>query len=321
MSHPNPLSGKTVLVTGATGFIGRHLTARLRQITGINLALLSRQAISGGRGVTWVSSAFDQLSKDTWLTAGLEQFDLVLHLGAFIPKTGDAADRIEDVYRDNLVGTRLLLESFPLPPKRVVLASSIDVYAPAPSALPLSEASPLGPASLYGASKLFCEQLIRTFARQHACEYAILRYGHIFGPGEDAYRKLIPQTIRQLMNGEVPVIFGDGSAERDFLYVEDAVEATLRAAVSPISELSPVNVVRGASSSIRSVVESLVRITGHAAHIQYRADKFAGNSLRFDNSQMRKTLGDWSLVSLDDGLEREVQHMRRRADGLSSPGL
>ena len=103
----------------------------------------------------------------------------------------------------------------------------------------------LAPQSLYAASKLFCEHLAGIVTKTGGTSYAISRYGHIFGAGEAAYRKLIPEAIRRLLAGVSPLLYGDGSAERDFLYVDDVVEATLRAAVAPVSELGPVNFVRG----------------------------------------------------------------------------
>jgi UDP-glucose 4-epimerase len=116
------------------------------------------------------------------------------------------------------------------------------------------------------------------YAHNHGCHYAILRYGHIFGPGEEAYEKLIPRTIRQLMQGEPPVLYGDGSAERDFLYMDDAVEATLQAAIFNVRELDPVNIVRGESSPVFKIVEMLTAITKFQGNIRYMTDKLGGTS-------------------------------------------
>lgn len=311
----SPLNGKTILITGASGFVGQHLVNRLRAEKGARLVILSRKPASAQcEGVTWVHSSLEELSAETWRRSGVSNIDLVLHLGAFIPKSGAEVDRVAEVYQDNLLGTRALLGSLPSSPERIVFASTVDVYAPPVAGHPLSEASPVGPASLYGASKLFCEYLVRVCAKKFGCGFAILRYGHIFGPGEEAYAKLIPQMIRLFLRGEAPVLYGDGSTERDFLYVADAVEATLCAAMSDMAELGPVNIVRGDSVSIRELAGMLALITGYAGEVNYLADKPGGHSLRFDNQLMRDLLGEWDLVPLAEGLKCEVDHFRRLSE-------
>src|SRR6202035_2606128 len=126
----------------------------------------------------------------------------------------------------------------------------------------ISEATALGPTTLYAASKLYCEQLVRSHAKANAYSCAVLRYGHIYGPGEAAYEKAIPAFIRGLLAGNTPSLLGDGSALRDFLYVGDAVEATLRAADCSDRIVGPINVVRGASVSILEIVRVLSELVG-----------------------------------------------------------
>ena len=306
----NLLSGKTVLVTGATGFIGSHLLKRLQKVSNVKLIALSRNSIvNEDENIKWVCSSLDLLTTDFWEKAGVDNIDIVFHLGAFTPKLGADSNLVDKIYRDNLKGTRSLLDSLPVVPVRIVFASTLDVYSLTGN-ISINEDSPLGAESLYGASKLFCEKLVKVYANMYETNYSILRYGHIFGPGEEAYRKLIPEMIRKLINNEAPVLFGKGSAERDFLYVEDAVEATLRAAISNIREVGPVNIVRGESITISEIANMLIGITGFSEKSIYLKDKPNGYSLRFDNRLMHELLGQWSFVPLYEGLIREVGHFR-----------
>ncbi len=306
MSHP--FEGQTLLVTGGTGFIGTHLVERLRQLPGVRLLVLTRRPRGELNGATWIIGDCRELTPAVWQTNGVAAIDYVFHLAAETPKvaSGNAAP---DVFTGNLRSTAALLDSLPSPPRRFVLASTLDIYAPLPPGEVLDEDSPVMPSGAYGTSKVECERLV---ANQMSEAAVILRYGHIYGPGEGAYRKLIPEIIRRLLRGESPVVYGDGSAERDYLYVGDAVEATVRAAVVEPIPVGPVNIVRGESCPIRQVVETLVRLTNSAGPIQYLTDRPGGHSLRFDNRKMRRLLGDWPLVALADGLAREVVYFQQQ---------
>lgn len=303
------LEHKTVLVTGASGFIGSHLTRRLTDVEGIKLLLLSRQPritdCSQGR---WFRASLSELTKAFWEREEVEAIDIVLHLGAFTPKTQNDANNVERVYWDNLAGTRNLLESLPSSPSKIVFASTLDVYAPVVEGV-ITEKDRIAPAGLYGASKIFCEKFVNVWAQRNNSNCAILRYGHIFGPGEEAYKKLIPLVIRQLLAGQSPSVYGSGQARRDFLYVADAVEATLRAA-GVAKSVEPINIVSGQSSSIREVVELLVELCSSSTKVDYRLDQPDGISLSFSNKRMLNELGKWPLVSLVDGLAREVEYFR-----------
>jgi nucleoside-diphosphate-sugar epimerase len=307
----NSLTGKAVLLTGATGFIGSHLANRLKQIPEVKVILLTRKAVPESEGnLIWVTSAQDQLTRQTWSDHGIEAIDAVFHLGAFIPRNSNEVDAVDKVYRDNLLGTRALLDSLPNTPEKIVFSSTVDVYASSQEDCVLTEKSPLEPPSLYGASKLFCEHLIKAYARKHACGYAILRYGHIYGPGEGAYAKFIPQVIKTLLCNESPVVYGDGSVLRDFMFVGDAVEATIRAAISSREKIEPVNIVSGESKPIREFVEILSGIAGFPGGIKYLLDKPGGRSLQFSNARMLEVLGEWDLFPLEEGLRQEVNYFK-----------
>jgi nucleoside-diphosphate-sugar epimerase len=258
------------------------------------------------------------VTERTWRAAGFGDIDLVFHLGGFTPKAASQADDVARVYEDNLIGTRALIESLPTPPGRFLYASTLDVYAAPRDGERLDEGSRLGPSGLYGASKLFCEQLVAAWARRAGCACTVLRYGHIYGPGESAYRKLIPQAIRSLLRGEPPVLHGSGRAERDYLSVEDAVEATLRAAAGP-PDPGPVNIVSGHSRPIREIVALLARLTGYEGLVESREADAPGWSFRWDPRRMRTMLGDWPLVPLEEGLRREVEAMRHKNRAKADP--
>lgn len=309
------LEGKVILVTGAHGFIGAHLVSRLAKIAGVKILLLSRQTRqSKQENVVCIQAKLTQLSYAYWKSRGISNIDYIFHLGAFIPKKKSDADNIGRSIDDNIVGTQTLLQSLPNNPTKLIFSSTLDVYLPLASGEVGSELSKVGPSTLYGASKLFCEYLVSAWAKERGCNYGILRYGHIYGPGEEQYEKLIPVVIRNLMANQAPVVYGDGSALRDYLYVEDAVEATIRAALIE-ENLEPVNIVSGTSVTLKEIVQHLIRLVGSNQSINFLSDKPNGNSLSFDNRLMKKLLGNWMMVDLETGLKAEVGEFRRVENG------
>ena len=308
----NDLNGKTVLVTGATGFIGAHLVERLSGNKAIKLIVLSRRPYDtkGLGNISTVTASLDELSRGAWRQAGISTIDVVFHLAAHTPKSSSDSDNPNLIHRDNVVGTHALLESLPLPPQRIVFASTLDVYGATPNMGSIDETTPVNPAALYGASKYYGECLVQTYARKTGCGYAVLRFGHIFGPGEEAYNKLVTLAIRNVLVGKSPIVFGTGSAERDLLYVDDAVEAVIRAASLPSREVGPVNIVRGTSMPIRRIVELILKLADSGQTIDFLVDKPDGYSLRFDNRLMRELLGTWEYVSYEEGLKQEIASYR-----------
>lgn len=307
----NKLIGKTVAVTGCTGFIGKYLVHALRQIPNLTLILLSRSDIAEPQAdTTWIYGALEDMTSETWSNAGIDKIDVVFHLGGFTPKTGADANNIDNSFQANILGTRCLLESLPKSTGRIVFSSTLDVYAVANKDDVITEETQVQPPSIYGASKLLGEHLTRLYAEHHGMCSSILRLGHIYGPGEEHYNKLIPVVIRQVLSGEHPVIYGDGNELRDFLYVDDAVEAIIRAASAPEEHIGPINIVSGASVSVVQVVEKISKLSGYTGDIEYRMKTTKGRSYRFDPSLMQKNLGFWPLVSLEDGLLLEIKQLQ-----------
>jgi UDP-glucose 4-epimerase len=300
----------SALLTGATGFVGGHLCQRLVRDGWDVTALVRDGSIVVDEAVRHVRADLEHLRPDAF---GGEAFDVVFHLAASIPKVSGTGDP-EAIVAANAVGTQRLLAAT-AGAGRLVFASSVDVYAPAADGAPLTERSRLDPRTVYAASKLLGERLVEAAG----IEAVVLRFGHLYGPGEEAFATFIPKTIANLMRGRPPYVYGDGSAQVDVLYVDDAVEAALRAATRPRTAAT-INVVHGTSHALRAIAEQLVACVGFLGEIRYVADRPQGPSTRFDAALMREALGRWPLVDLEEGLRREVAHVAEASRAVASGG-
>jgi nucleoside-diphosphate-sugar epimerase len=309
VSEPSAL-----LVTGAGGFIGSHLTRLLRDahprttivaqhsprrtpplVPQPNLSLLPAELKDIGSALS-----ANHLPR---------RYDGVFHLAAYTPKASGNEDEAA-VIESNIVGLRELLAVCEGRVDRFIFASTLDVYG-VPTG-PISELSPLQPGNLYAASKVFGEVAVRQWGKRTGARTAVFRVGHIYGPGEDAYRKLIPNTIRSLLAGEAAVQYGDGAEKRDFLYVTDAAAAFQEIWQKIANEdAATLNLVSGQSVSVADVIALLGSIAGPQTKIERRTATGRATSFEFDSRRLRDKLS-FPRTPLEDGLRAEVEWFRTR---------
>ena len=312
-----PEAASALLVTGASGFIGGHLVRRLLadHPEAIVVAQHSpgRPFVAGDPRVRPLPTRLADLSGALATAAMPRAFAGVFHLAAYTPKGGAEEDE-GAVVEANVTGLGATLAALEGRAARLVFASTLDVYG-RPTGV-LSEQSPLAPESLYAASKVFGEVLVRKWGRRQNVPTAILRVGHIYGPGEDAYQKLIPTTIRAVLAGRAAVQYGAGDERRDFLYVEDCV-ALLSAALGALAggALEPLNLVSGETITVAEVIAAISRLAGGGLPVERRALRDAPRSFDFDVTRLRARLPAVRPTPFADGLRAEVDWFRGRSPG------
>ncbi len=222
------------IVTGGAGFIGSHITNTLvelgHEVTVIdNLSSGKRENIRNVLSTGRVTLAEGSITDLDLLNRSFEGADGVFHEAAIVSVPWSVEHPIETA-EINVMGTlNVLVAARDCGIKKVVVASSSAVYGDNPE-LPKREEMFPEPKSPYALSKLAAEYLGPVFSRSYGLDFVALRYFNVYGPGQDptsAYAAVIPKFITRILNDQAPLIFGDGSQTRDFIYVRDVVKANL----------------------------------------------------------------------------------------------
>lgn len=312
---------KAALVTGGAGFIGSHLVHAL-EARGVAVRVLDN--LTSGRRSNLEGAAAEFILGDVTDPAATahaaRDVDIVFHLAAMISVAESMDDPVR-CYRENVLGSLNVLQAARRAGAgRVVLSSSCAVYGV--SGRSSAESDPARPQSPYAASKLAMEHLGRLYADVYGLATVSLRYFNVYGPRQSPtspYAAVIPTFVRARLEARAPVIDGDGSQSRDFVYVADVVQANLKAA--DVAEPAPavVNVGTGHALTIQQLAEALAEILPGAPTATYGpprpVDLHASCS---DIRLAQEALGFRPAYDLQLGLRRTVEWMR--GDQAAPPG-
>jgi UDP-glucose 4-epimerase len=295
------LSMSKILITGANGFIGKSLLDYL--IAAVGIAKEDILLLSSHVHTEYETLTYDKIS---YSIPSVTNISGVIHLGAFIPKSSAESDDIE-LSLSNIIFTKNLLKSIPHKINRFVFASTVDVYDS--NVDMIDEKSYTNPATLYGWSKLYCEQMVAKWCEMHQIPYQILRLGHIYGVGEDAYKKIIPITIKKILKDESPVIFSKGEEKRSFLNVKDCVRMICDAYHFPIKE-NRINIVSNKSYRILDIVKTIIQVSGKDLKPEILNQTTSVRDYLFDNQLMRELFGE-ERIELMNGLTDEYNYFSK----------
>ncbi len=220
---------RSVLVTGATGFLGKWLVERFVRLNADVVILVRDEQRNSTVFAPFVDLVRGDVTDQPLLERVIGEYEVrtVFHLAAQT-QVGVANRNPVSTWDTNVRGTWAVLEACRRSPliEQVIIASSDKAYGDQPR-LPYTECMPLLAIHPYDASKACADRLAQSYASRWGVPIAITRCGNLFGGGDRHWSRLIPGTIRSVLRGERPVIRGDGKAIRDYLCVEDAVDAYL----------------------------------------------------------------------------------------------
>ena len=304
---------KTALVTGGAGFIGSHLVDRLLSL-GFNVAVVDDLSTGKLKNVNPAATFHhvDITHASVSEVFHREQPDLVFHLAAQVSVGQSTKDPIQDC-DVNVVGTLRLLEAarhYGIE-KFIHSSTGVVIYGE-PRSNPCNEESPIAPVSPYGMSKYLGELYVELYHRLYQLNYTTLRYGNVYGPRQDSHGEagVVAIFAQMMLDGKQPHIFGDGNQERDFVYIDDAVEANLRAI--EWGDGRAYNIGTGQTTSVNHIFELLQSITKYKWGPEHGAAR-PGDvyQICLESARAAEELGWSPQTSLEDGLLQTVESFRQ----------
>ena len=309
----------TCLVTGGAGFIGSHIVEALVR-RGDRVRVLDNFDTGNRANLQAVAGQIELITGSVADSAAVAKAvagcDVVFHQAALASVPRSVADPLA-THTVCATGTLTVLdEARKAKVRRVVYAGSSSAYGnqPQPQKRETDLPSPLSP---YAAAKLAAELYCEAFFHSYGLEAVALRYFNVFGPRQDPkgpYAAVIPIFIQKILAGEQPTIFGDGLQTRDFTYVENVVQANLKAAEAKNAAGQVFNVGNGVSLTLLHLLKELNAIFGKNVQPQFQPER-AGDvrdSLA-DITRARTVLGFEPQVQLAEGLRRTVEFYRTQA--------
>ncbi len=331
-AEPRRAMSRSVFVTGAYGLLGswlvRALVARGERVTVLQRDRAPRSALL----LDGVEDAVDVVHGDLvepGLVAralGEQEVDTAFHLAAqTIVPTANLSP--VGTFESNVRGTWTLLEACRLHgAERVVVAASDKAYG-ASATLPYREDMPLDPRYPYDVSKAATDMIARSYWHTFGLPVAVTRFANLYGGGDLNRSRLIPEAVAAVLAGRAPVIRSDGTPQRDFLYVEDAVDAYLRIAdaLDAHADGAPArgeafNAGGGRPHAVLDVVARICALAGAEVEPDVRGSGTPDGEIDrqwVDASKLRALTGWAPRVDLDEGLRRTLDWYRAHPQALA----
>lgn len=318
------LAGARALVTGGAGVVGSTLVDALTPLGLAEIVVFDdfsrgrHENLAAAEGVAPLSVVVADVRDRDALARAMAGIDVVFH---------EAAIRLPHCARDPRLALEVMVDgtfnvveaAHAARVQRFVAASSASVYGAA-TTFPISEEhDSYGNRTLYGAAKVFGEQLYRSYHEMYGFDYVALRYFNVYGPRMDAhtaYTEVLIRWMQRIDDGLAPVIHGAGDQTMDFVEVSDVARANVLAATAPVTD-AVYNVATGVETSLVELASALLAAMGSELEVEFGPDREVPAVERrlADTSRATRELGFTAEVGLAEGLERLVAWWR----GETSP--
>jgi UDP-glucose 4-epimerase len=317
------------LITGAAGFIGSNiveeLVSRGETVVGIDDLSTGRAEnlhnLNDKDNFTFIAGS---ITDKELLKEIMADTDYVLHLAA-IPSVPRSISDPEKTHEANCLGTLRVLEAASdinqekgnEQVKKVVFAASSSAYGNRSNHLPAkSEDLPVDPISPYAAQKVYGEHLCRSFSESFPIKTVSVRYFNVFGPNQDPdseYSAVIPIFVKAILHDNQPTIFGDGLTSRDFTYVANNVDATIKAALSDkVGKGEIINVALGDSINLNELVDMINKVLGKEIRPKYSEERPGDvKHSKADIKKAKELIGYEPIVHFEEGLKKTIDYYKK----------
>ena len=292
-----------VLITGGAGFIGRHLVSHLTMQEGYSISVIDNESLGSRKHLDQSDVRFfkGDLRSVNDLNEALAGQDAVVHLAADT-RVMDSIENPAFNFENNVIGTFNLLQvSRELGINRLVAASTggaiVGDVTP-----PMHEEIAARPTSPYGASKLMLEGYLSAFHSSYGLSTCSLRFSNVYGPRSFHKGSVVAHFFKQILAGEPLIVYGDGSQQRDYLYVGDLVTG-IQAAIEHGDATGPHQLGSGQPTTLNEVIDTMRRVSGEDFEVVYSG--FRDGEVRNTWCQIdkaRTVLGFSPATPLEEGL-------------------
>lgn len=304
-----------ILVTGGAGFIGSNIVDNYVRV-GHEVTIIDN-LYSGKRKNINHGAEFYEFDIRDKMTAELirdKKFELISHHAAQM----DVRKSVEDPAFDadvNIMGLiNIMQAAASVKVRKVVFSSSGGTIYGECGDVPPDESASADPLSPYGISKMVSEYYLRYFSVVHGVKFTVLRYGNVYGPRQDPHGEagVVAIFINKFLEGSDITIFGDGRQMRDYVFVEDVVDANMKALNTADDEV--INIGTEKAVSVNELYKELKKVGGFKSKAVYKASR-AGELFKsfLDTGKAKRVLGWQAGEDLSRGLEKTLEYFRERA--------
>jgi UDP-glucose 4-epimerase len=305
--------GETVLISGVAGFIGAHVARRFRDA---GYLVVGVDDLSGGdignvpAGVEFVQLDLAAAEAPRRLPRGCRG---ILHLAGQSSGEISFDDPVADLQKNTVATLNLIRYGLENCSERMVYASSMSVYGAVEDA-PVDESRPCAPLSCYGVGKLAAEGYLRVYARRLPA--VVLRMFNVYGPGQNMQnlrQGMVSIYLAQALAGASIEVKGSVDRFRDFIYIDDVVEAWWRAATYPSAAGQTLNVATGVRTTVATLLQRICALVPGATYFVRGTTPGDQSGIYADTRRLSACLGLERFTQLEDGLTKFVQWTRRSA--------